>query len=88
VDGKLSRKLYFFTYEVDRIHLKAAKLRLDAVIEERERLAMDTQGERTRALMIKLDKDIDEMTQQIVNMHQSLELKGDALLGPTGNHEL
>jgi hypothetical protein len=63
-------------------------LRLDAVIEERERLATNTQSERTRALMIKLDDDIDEMAKQIVKMHQSLELKGDASLGPTRSHTL
>ncbi|KAL3808866.1 hypothetical protein ACHAXA_004153 [Cyclostephanos tholiformis] len=66
-----------------RIHLKAAKLRLDAVIEERERLAMDRQSERTRALMNKLDEDIDEMAKQIVILHQSLDLKGDVSPAPT-----
>jgi hypothetical protein len=57
-------------------------LRLDAVIEERERIAMDTPHEKTGALMDKLDGDIDEMTKQIDNMNESLEqLKGDTSAG-------
>ena len=58
-------------------------MRLDAVIEERERLAMDRQSERTRALMNKLDEDIDEMAKQIVILHQSMDLKGDVSPAPT-----
>jgi hypothetical protein len=63
--------------EVDRIHLQAAKLRLDAIIEERERLAMDAPYEKKGALLDKLDADIDDMTKQIDNMNKVLELKAD-----------
>jgi hypothetical protein len=53
-------------------------LRLDAVIEERERIAMDAPHEKTGALLDKLDADIEEMTKQIDSMNESLELKADA----------
>ena len=58
-------------------------MRLDAVLEERERIAVeDAPHEKTGALMDKLDGDIDEMTRQIDNMNESLErLQADTSAG-------
>jgi hypothetical protein len=55
-------------------------LRLDAVIEERERIAMDAPREKTKALMEM--GILTKFTKQIDNMNESLErLKADTSTG-------
>ena len=63
----------FCTYLALSIHLKAAKLRLESLVEERKRLESSPRGRNKALVQLKLETEVNKVNKLITDLQMALD---------------